>query len=126
MDLAEIMVTLGGLGLIAFVVWYFFFSTRQVVSAVSSSAGVQEVAVTVQRGYSPAVIEVKRGKPVQLHVYRAEEASCSEELLMPDFHIRRQLPAFQTTLIELIPEQTGRFEFTCGMGMLRGSLVVKE
>jgi plastocyanin domain-containing protein len=38
---------------------------------------------------------------------------------------RRELPAFQTTLIELLPQQAGRFEFTCGMGMLRGSLLVK-
>jgi plastocyanin domain-containing protein len=27
--------------------------------------------------------------------------------------------------VELLPQQTGKFEFTCGMGMLRGSLVVK-
>ncbi len=44
---------------------------------------------------------------------------------MPDFSIRRDLPAFKTTLVELLPQQTGRFEFTCGMGMLRGALVVK-
>ncbi|TGD80468.1 cupredoxin domain-containing protein [Hymenobacter wooponensis] len=125
MDTSEIIVTLAGLGLIAFVLWYFFFSTRQVVSAVSSSTGVQEVDVTVKGGYSPDVIEVEKGKPVQLHFYRDEEASCSEEILFPDFGIRRELPAYQTTLIELLPQQEGRFEFTCGMGMLRGSLLVK-
>ena len=71
------------------------------------------------------VIEVERGKPVQLHFYRDEESICSEELLMPDFNIRRDLPAFKTTMVELLPQQVGKFEFTCGMGMLRGSLVVK-
>lgn len=125
MDTTEIIVTATGLGLVGFVLWYFFFSIRQVVSAVSSSAGVQEVDITVKGGYSPDVIEVERGKPVQLHFYRDEEASCSEEILFPDFSIRRELPAFQTTLIELLPQQAGRFEFTCGMGMLRGSLLVK-
>ncbi|MDF7814860.1 cupredoxin domain-containing protein [Hymenobacter sp. YC55] len=125
MDTAEIMVTVGGLALAVFVVWYFFFSSRQTAAAVSSSGGVQEVAVTVKGGYSPAVIEVERGKPVQLSFYRDEENSCSEELLMPDFSVRRDLPAFKTTLVELLPQQAGTFEFTCGMGMLRGSLVVK-
>ncbi|QJX48514.1 cupredoxin domain-containing protein [Hymenobacter taeanensis] len=125
MESPEILVTLVGLSLIAFVLWYFFFSTREAVSAVSSSSGVQEVDITVKGGYSPDVIEVEKGKPVQLHFYRDEEASCSEEVLFPDFGIRRELPAFQTTLIELLPQQAGRFEFTCGMGMLRGSLVVK-
>ncbi|MCR5890872.1 cupredoxin domain-containing protein [Hymenobacter sp. J193] len=85
----------------------------------------QEVDITVKGGYSPDVIEVERGKPVQLSFYRDEENSCSEELLMPDFSIRRDLPAFKTTLVELLPQQAGTFTFTCGMGMLRGSLVVK-
>ncbi|MDF7815558.1 MULTISPECIES: cupredoxin domain-containing protein [Hymenobacter] len=125
MDTAEIIVTLSGLALAAFVVWYFFFSARQTASAVSSSSGVQEVDITVKGGYSPDVIEVERGKPVQLSFYRDEENSCSEELLMPDFSVRRDLPAFKTTLVELMPDKPGRFEFTCGMGMLRGSLVVK-
>ena len=125
MDTAEIIVTLVGLGLAAFVVWYFFFSARQTASAVSSSGGVQEVDITVKGGYSPDVIEVERGKPVQLSFYRDEENSCSEEVLFPDFNIRRNLPAFKTTLVELVPQQPGRFDFTCGMGMLRGSLVVK-
>ncbi|TGE21503.1 cupredoxin domain-containing protein [Hymenobacter aquaticus] len=125
MDSAELIVTAGGLALAAFVLWYFFFSARRTAAAVSSSGGVQEVAITVKGGYSPDVIEVERGKPVQLSFYRDEESSCSEELLMPDFRIRRDLPAFKTTLVELLPQQAGRFEFTCGMGMLRGSLVVK-
>jgi plastocyanin domain-containing protein len=125
MDTPAIMVTVIGLALAGFVLWYFFFSARQTANAVSSSSGVQEVAITVKGGYSPDVIEVERGKPVQLSFYRDEENSCSEELLMPDFSIRRDLPAFKTTLVELLPKQAGTFTFTCGMGMLRGSLVVK-
>ena len=125
MDTTAIMVTVVGLGLVAFVLWYFFFSARQTAAAVSTSVGVQEVAITVKGGYSPDIIEVKKSQPVQLSFYRDEENSCSEELLMPNFSIRRDLPAFKTTLVELLPKEAGTFPFTCGMGMLRGSLVVK-
>jgi len=125
MDTPALIVTVCGLALAGFVLWYFFFAPRQTASAVSTSSGVQQIDITVKGGYSPDVIEVERGKPVQLSFYRDEENSCSEELLMPDFSIRRDLPAFQTTLVELLPQQAGRFEFTCGMGMLRGALVVK-
>ena len=125
MDLPEILVTATGFALIAFIVWYFFMSSRATVSAVSSAGGVQEVDITVKGGYTPAVIEVERGKPVQLNFFRDEEASCSEELVFPEFRIRRELPAHQTTLIELLPEEKGTFEFTCGMHMLRGKLIVK-
>ncbi|MBC6989925.1 MULTISPECIES: cupredoxin domain-containing protein [Hymenobacter] len=125
MDTVELFVTAAGALLIGLVLWYFFFSEREVVSAVSSLGGLQQADITVKGGYSPDVIEVERGRPVQLHFHRTEDASCSEELLLPDFHIRRELPAFQTTTIELLPQQPGTFEFTCGMHMLRGKLVVK-
>ncbi len=124
MDTTQLLVTLVGGGLIAFVGWFFFLAPHQLATAVSSSTGIQKVNITVKGGYSPDVIEVKKGQAVQLNFYRDEDSSCSEELLMPDFSIRRELPAFQTTAVEFLPQQTGRFEFTCGMHMLRGSLVV--
>jgi hypothetical protein len=36
------------------------------------------------------------------------------------------LPATHTTAIELTPERPGRYEFTCGMSMLRGSVTVED
>ena len=125
MDSTALFVTLGGLALAGLVLWYFFFSSRLAVGAQATASGVQQVAITVKGGYSPSTIEVLHGQPVQLNFYRAEENSCSEELLIPDFNVRRELPAFQTTRVELLPQQPGRYEFTCGMGMLRGSLVVR-
>ena len=125
MDASQIIVTLVGVGLLAFVGWFFFLAPHRVAAAVSSSAGVQQVDIVVKGGYSPNVIEVEHGKPVQLNFYRDEEGTCSEELLLPDFNIRRDLAPFKTTAIEFLPKQAGTFAFTCGMHMLRGSLVVK-
>jgi plastocyanin domain-containing protein len=124
MDTSQILVTFLGLGLIGLVVWFFFFAPHQVASAVLAATGVQQVAIRVKGGYSPDVVTVRQGQPVQLNFYRDEDSGCSEELLIPDFQVRRELPAFQTTTIELLPRQAGTFEFTCGMHMLRGSLVV--
>ena len=125
MDSSPLIVTLVGVGLLGFVGWFFFLAPHRVAAAVSTSAGVQQVDIVVKGGYSPNVIEVERGKPVQLNFYRDEESTCSEELLLPDFNIRRDLAPFKTTAIEFLPKQAGTFEFTCGMHMLRGSLVVK-
>lgn len=125
MDTTQIIVTLVGVGLLGFVGWFFFLAPHRVAAAVSTSAGIQQVDIVVKGGYSPNVIEVEHGKPVQLNFYRDEENSCSEELLLPDFNIRRELAPFKTTAIEFLPQQAGTFEFTCGMHMLRGSLVVK-
>lgn len=123
MDLIEIGVLVGGLLLIAFVLWY-FFGEREAVTAQTSESGVQEIKVTVKGGYSPDVIVVKQGKPVRLDFYRDETASCSEQIIFGDFGIARNLPAFKTTPIEFTPTKPGEFTFTCGMNMMRGKLVV--
>lgn len=125
MDTSQILVTLGGIGLAAFVVWYFFFGKRDTKAASMDAYGIQEVAITVKGGYSPDIIEVAKDKPVRLKFYRDETSSCSEELVFGEFSIRRELPAFETTVIDITPTKAGTFEFTCGMNMLRGKLVVR-
>jgi len=124
MDTTEIIVVIGGAGLIALVLWY-FFGERESVAAAVNAGGVQEIDVTVKGGYSPDVIAVKRGLPVRLNFYRDETSSCSEQVIIGDFGIARDLPAFKTTAVEFTPDKSGEFPFTCGMNMLHGKLVVE-
>jgi plastocyanin domain-containing protein len=124
MDATEIAVVVGGVVLIAAVLWY-FFGERQGVAARQSEDGVQEVKITVKGGYSPDVVVVKQGRPVRLDFYRDETSSCSEQVVLGDFGIARDLPAFRTTPVEFTPTQPGEFTWTCGMNMLRGKLVVQ-
>ena len=124
MDGAAVAVLVGGIAAVGLVLWY-FFGPREKTTAAVSSAGVQEIKVTVKGYYSPDVIVVKQGKPVRLNFYRDETASCSEQVLFGDFGIARDLPAFKTTPIEFTAETPGEFTFTCGMNMMRGKLVVE-
>ena len=127
---AEWLVLLGGLTAIAWVNWYFFLAERGAVTA-SIAAGasggetVPTVTVAVKGGYSPAAIKVKAGQPVRVVFDRQETSGCSEEVVFPDFGVRKFLPAFQQTTVELTPDRPGTYAFTCGMGMLRGKLVAE-
>ncbi|MFN2400514.1 MAG: cupredoxin domain-containing protein [Gemmatimonadaceae bacterium] len=124
MDAIEIVVAVVGVGMMAFVLWY-FFGEREATAAAVTESGMQEIKVTVKGGYSPDVIVVKQGLPVKLDFYRDETASCSDQVIFGDFGIARDLPAFQTTPIEFTPDKPGEFTFTCGMNMLRGKLIVE-
>jgi plastocyanin domain-containing protein len=62
---------------------------------------------------------------VRLVFDRQETSGCSEEVVFPDFGIRKFLPAHRQTTIEITPERAGSYEFTCGMSMLRGRLTVE-
>jgi len=103
----------------------YFFGSRAAATG-SSSGGVREVPIEVLGGYSPAVIRAKAGERVRLVFDRRETSSCSEELVLPDFGVRRFLPAHEKTVVEVTPERAGTYEFTCGMGMLRGRLEVES
>jgi plastocyanin domain-containing protein len=104
--------------------WYFFASGLRTTSAAVRKSGWQEALVRVDGGYSPSAIQVEAGRPVRLSFERADTSGCSEEVVLPSFGIRKFLPTGTVTSVEFTPEQAGTYEFTCGMGMLRGRLVV--
>lgn len=126
MDTTEIIVTLGGLMAIAVVIWFFFLSERGSVSATAVSGGLQEARVVVRGGYEPSVIEVTAGTPVRLHFFRDESNPCSDTVVLGEWGISRSLPAHETTDIDFTPTRPGRFDFTCGMNMIRGTVIVRE
>src|SRR3712207_2642683 len=99
MDTNEIMVVAGGVVLAALVVWYFFFAEGVRAEASAGAGGVQRVKVTVRGGYTPDVIVVKKGVPVELEFYRDEASSCTEQVVFPDFRLSRRLAAFETTTV---------------------------
>jgi plastocyanin domain-containing protein len=125
MNATDWIVIAAGVAAIAWVNWYFFLAGRQAATATAGTGGVQEVTITVHGGYEPAEVRLQKGVPARLVFDRQETSGCSEEVVLPDFGIRRFLPAFQKTTVELTPDRAGSFEFTCGMSMLRGRLVVQ-
>jgi plastocyanin domain-containing protein len=122
----QVLVTLLGIGAILWVNYYFFRSRGSSSRAIAESAGgPQHVRIEVKGGYSPSLIRVEAGQPVRLDFYRPETSGCTEEVVIPDFHIRRFLPAHRTTAVEFTPASPGSHEFTCGMGMVRGRIIVE-
>lgn len=121
----KIIVTILGLALIFLVDWYFLFSRKRMRQAVIAKNRLQEVTIRIKGGYDPDVIVVRKKIPVRLNFYRDENVDCSEIVVLGEFNIRKPLPAFKTTSIEFTPKKEGEYVFTCGMGMLRGKLIVR-
>lgn len=118
-----VVVLLGFLAIGA-VNWWFFFAARRSASA-TDVGGRQEIVITVRGGYDPAAVRVTAGRPFRLLFDRQETSSCSEEIVLPAFGVRRFLPAHQRTAVDLPAAEPGRYEMSCGMGMLHGELIVE-
>ena len=125
MDTTQIIITLIGLGVIAWIIWYFWLWKGEGVSTQAGVGGVQEIEVIVKGGYQPAMILAKAGQRLRLNFTRREASMCGEEVILPQFGKRAHLPENQTVPIEVVLEKPGEYEFTCGMNMYRGKLIAR-
>ena len=99
--------------------------TAQETAAGPGANPVNAIHIQVSAGgYQPARIPVPKDKPVRLAFTRADAANCGGTVVFPDLGIRRELPAGRTTIVELPATGRDEIRFGCGMGMLKGALVV--
>ncbi len=118
----EWLIALAGVSVTAGV-WIWFLSGRTHARPRNSEQA-QEARVRVKGRYMPDRVFVEAGRPVRLTFFREETAPCSEGVVFPDYGRHVSLPAYRDVVIELPPSEPGEHEFTCQMGMLRGSLIV--
>src|SRR6266851_9709648 len=123
MNAADIIVVLAAAAAVGGLGWFFFGPRR--ARAAELSGGVQRVRVTVRGGYSPDVIRVRPGVPLEVVFDRQESGDCTSRVLFPGLAVSAALPAFARTTVRLDPATAGSFGFACGMNMIHGTLVVE-
>ncbi|PIZ00557.1 copper-binding protein [bacterium (Candidatus Howlettbacteria) CG_4_10_14_0_8_um_filter_40_9] len=120
----KIIVGIGGVGLSIFVIWYFLLKSSRTISAVKGE-NIQEIYIIVDGGYKPDSIELKKGVPAKLMFDRKDPSDCLSEVVIGDFKIRQKLELGKVTTVEFTPGKKGEFDFSCGMGMFHGKIIVK-
>jgi plastocyanin domain-containing protein len=125
MTTTQIVVTLVGFGVIGWIVWYFWLWKGESVAALAGAGGVQVVDVIVRGGYQPAAIVAEAGRPLRLNFTRRESTPCGEEVVLPEFGRRAHLPEDRTVPVEITPQRPGEYEFTCGMNMYKGKIIIR-
>lgn len=121
MELNNIIVGLFTLSGIGFTYWFFLMKKEEEATMVKNDT----VTITVDGGYQPNVIEIPKGKETTLRFFRKDPSSCLEEVVLPDFKIRKFLSLHETTPISVTPKISGTFEISCGMNMFHGKIIVK-
>lgn len=87
---------------------------------------VREIAVKVSGGkYHPPTVTVAKGERVRLNFTRDSKPTCGDVLLIPALGIRKEIPVGKVTSVELTAPKSGKLEWTCGMKMMKGAVVVK-
>lgn len=119
MELDKLLVALFSIAGIALTYWYFLMKKDDVISVTDS------VDIIVEGGYNPSSISIPKGKTTKINFLRKDPSSCLEEVVLSDFKIKKYLPLNKTTTVEVTPKESGTFNFSCGMNMFHGKVVVE-
>ena len=119
MQLDTFIIIIGGIGGIVLTYWFFLLKKDKIVEARNS------VAILVEGGYSPNALSLSKGKTTILNFTRKDPSSCLEEVVIPDFKVRKFLPLNTTVSIPITPKEAGEYEIVCGMNMFHGKILVK-
>ena len=86
------------------------------------NGGVQEIRMSVE-GYSyvPDSFTVQAGKPVRWIIDATRASNCASSIVFNEFNIRQRLQKGEN-VIEFTPTQKGTFQFSCSMGMVKGTM----
>ena len=119
MSADKIIVILLSLGGIIFTYWFFLMKKDKTIEVENS------VDIAVDGGYTPSTISIPKGKTTTLTFLRSDPSSCLEEVVLPDFKIRKSLPLNKKVSIDITPKESGQYEIVCGMNMFHGKILVK-
>lgn len=62
---------------------------------------------------------------MRVNFTRRESTPCGEEVVLPEFGRRAHLPEGRMVTVELTLGRPGVYEFTCGMNIYTGNLIVR-
>lgn len=115
----KVIVSLVGLIGIIFTCWFFFGKKEEEVEVKDT------LDIIVDGGYNPSTLVLQQNKNTTLNFIRKDSNSCLEEVVLPDFKIKKYLPLGEKVTITITPKTAGVFPFSCGMNMFHGKIIVK-
>ncbi|MHA8110156.1 cupredoxin domain-containing protein [Lactobacillaceae bacterium Melli_B4] len=85
----------------------------------------QVVTVTVDGGYQPNVVNFKQGVPAEIKFVRNSDQGCLGTVQSKDLGFKAALPLNEAQTFTVNTDQAGEYEFSCGMDMVKGKVVVQ-
>lgn len=91
----------------------------------TSSASAHEQTIQVGAAFTPASVTFPANQPVRLRFQRTDEATCADEIVLPELKMRKKIAANETVTFDLPAQQARTLNFACGMDMMKGTVVVQ-
>jgi len=113
----KLIVSITGILSIIGIYWFFFGKKKESVETSDTWT------ITVDGGYKPNIIKIPKDEPATITFIRKDANSCLEEIVFPDYKIKKYLPLNKKITITL-PSPHKQSSFHCGMSMFHGKVQV--
>lgn len=101
----------------------FFYKNQN--QAVVSQDNIQTINMAVTyNGFEPNVFQLKKDVPVRWLIDGQQISGCTSQIIVPDLKITKDLVAGEN-IVEFTPTKSGKINFSCWMGMVRGQFIVE-
>lgn len=92
----------------------------------TTADGIQKAMITIDGGrYTPNLITVEHGKPVELTFKGGQELGCGGTVVFKSLNQSKEVESGKSVTFAFTPDKPGEIPFTCGMDMYDGKVVVK-
>ena len=81
----NLFVSIVVLGIIAFILFWFFKKPQEDAKRAQQKNGYQEIRVEVMGGYTPETIILKKSQPARIIFDRKDPSPCLDQIVFPDF-----------------------------------------
>lgn len=89
------------------------------------SEQIQKANIKVAGSYDPEIVTFKQGIPAELTFTRTNEKGCLDVVHSKDLGFEEELPLDQPKTVTVPTDKSGEFQFSCGMDMFFGKVVVE-
>ncbi|GEO69320.1 cupredoxin domain-containing protein [Levilactobacillus acidifarinae] len=84
----------------------------------------QKETVIVEGSYAPTMVEFKQGVPAELTFLRLNNQGCLDKVHSDALMFNLDLPINAPQTVTIPTDQAGVFDFSCGMDMVHGKVVI--
>ncbi|WEV39561.1 cupredoxin domain-containing protein [Lactobacillus sp. ESL0681] len=84
-----------------------------------------QAKIIVDGGFKPDVVILKKNLPAQLTFIRTSDQGCLNYVSSTTLAFSAELPLNQPVTVNLQPLKSGNYDFSCGMEMFFGKVVVE-
>lgn len=96
-----------------------------VTNVVEAHSRTVKISVS-KNGFSPSYIDAETGHKLNLVFNRSDKNNCGNEVVFPKLNVRKKLPVGKDVIVSITPTEAGQINFTCGMGMYKGKIVIAD